>query len=48
MRHNATLRDLATAPPTRATPTRRQRDAWFEDPDLAPPPRREVPLTAFA
>lgn len=44
-----TLRDLHAAP-TRRTPSRRaHRDAWIdEDPDLAPPPRSETPLTAWA
>lgn len=47
-----TLRDLHLGLlPTRPTgvPSRRQTLAWIDaDPDLAPAPRREVPLTAWA
>lgn len=45
-----TLRDLHLGiVPTRTIPVSRRRAyAWIdEDPDLAPAPRREVPLTAF-
>lgn len=49
-----TLRDLhlnhhAVAPTRPARMTRRDYDALIlDDPDLAPPPRRELPLTAWA
>jgi hypothetical protein len=46
-----TLRDLHLGiVPTRVLPVSRRRAyAWIdEDPDLAPAPRREVPLTAWA
>ncbi len=46
-----TLRDLHLGiVPTRVVgvPSRRQTYAWIdEDPDLAPAPRREVPLSAW-
>jgi hypothetical protein len=45
-----TLRDLHLGlTPTRVLPpSRRRAYAWIDDdPDLAPAPRREVPLTAF-
>ena len=46
-----TLRDLhyGILPARRGVPSRAQRFAWIdEDPDLAPAPRRETPLDAFA
>lgn len=46
-----TLRELNVAPVRAARPGRRARrdDAWIlDDPDLAPPPRQETPLTAWA
>lgn len=44
-------RDLrADLPTTNRLPSRAQRKYFWidEDPDLAPPPRREVPLTAWS
>lgn len=44
-----TLRDLHATPNRRAPARRADRDAWIDDdPDLAPPPRSETPLTAWA
>ncbi|HEX2021607.1 MAG TPA: hypothetical protein VHH36_02785 [Candidatus Thermoplasmatota archaeon] len=43
-----TLRDLHAARPHPAPRPRRAWDLILEDPDLAPAPRREVPLTAWA